>query len=96
MPQVKDGGQASFEDVPLNDPELLSACDDYLEQHEAAKVFRNADQTIKERLPAVKVATRFIIGERIFIEVTPHKRGEYSVKAGTTQRKKVLDRMTAE
>jgi hypothetical protein len=91
MARVKDGGQSKFEDKPLMDSELADACEAQLENKAGAVAYRKANQAIKARLPGCTEPTRFCIGERYFIEVTPYSVDGHEVSGGERQRVRVLD-----
>jgi len=91
MPRAHDGGQASFEDVPLLNGEILDACERYFASKDGYKDYVRANRDLKEALPAVEVPTRFIIGEQYFVEVTPQSVDGYEVEARRQQRKRVKE-----
>jgi len=91
MPAVKDGGQAGFTDVPFMNDDLAEAIERYLEHKESASEYAKANKDIKEILPGVEEPTRFVIGERYFIEVTPQSVDGYAVKARRQQRKRIKE-----
>ena len=89
---VKDEGQAGFEDVIVNDPNAIEACELVIENKKAASAHAKGNRMLKEILPAVTEKTQFKIGEgRFLIRVTPGERGKYTVEAGTTQRKHITE-----
>ena len=90
MAGVQDEGQAGFEDVIINDPEAVEACELILENKKAAAQFAKGNRDLKEILPAVTEKTQFSVGEGAFlIKINPTDRGGYTVEAGTTQRKTI-------
>ncbi|HEX9640051.1 MAG TPA: hypothetical protein VGB13_01915 [Candidatus Krumholzibacteria bacterium] len=88
---VKDGGQKSFVDVPLMADEVIDACERYFEHKEAYKEYIGANKDLAKALPVVEEPTRFIVGERYFIEVTPQSVDGYDVKPRKQQRKRVRE-----
>lgn len=94
MPQVDDSGQQGFFDEPISNAETLSKlreqCDVYAENKEAASAYARANREIKELLPSVEHATRFLLGEDLAIEVTPQSKDGYDVGPKTIQRKKII------
>ena len=87
---VKDEGQTTFADVKIHDPGAVAACELIVDNREAASAFAKGGRDLKEILPAVTEPTQFVIGEGAFlIEVTPGDRNEYTVEAGTVQRKSI-------
>ena len=93
---VTDEGQAGFEDVIINDPEAVEACELVIENKLAAADHAHGNRMLKEILPTVTEPTQFRIGEgRFLITVTPGKREGYEVKAGTVQRKKISEQATS-
>ncbi len=91
MPRVKDEGQQAFEDKKLMDAELAEACETVLETKDAASDNRKANAKIKDKLPAVKQPTRFLVDERFFLEVTPYSVDGHEVGGGERQRVRVKD-----
>lgn len=89
--RIKDGGQRSFKDTPLMDAELATACEMIMDTAEATSDNARAKQVLKERLPAITEPTRFIIGERYFIECVPYEADDIEVPGGTRIRKRVLN-----
>lgn len=62
MPRTKQGGQASFEDVPLMVEDLVPHIEKFLETQRAASNHQAADREIKKLVPSVEKATRFAVG----------------------------------
>jgi len=91
MAKVNSGGQTSFEDVPMLNSEVIDACERYFEHKESYKEYVSANRDLKDALPQVDVPTRFIVGEKYFIEVTPQSVDGYEVKPRKQQRKRVKD-----
>ena len=91
MAKVKDGGQGRFEDKPLIVAGLEDHIETILETKQAVASNRAANAKVKEALPAVSEPTRFVIGERFFIEVTPYSVDGHEVGGGERRRVRVLE-----
>ena len=94
--KIKDGGQRGFKDVPLMDEKLAAACEMILDTAEATSDNARAKLVLKELLPPVTEPTRFMIGERYFIECVPYEADDIEVPGGTRIRKRILNATSSE
>ncbi len=92
MAQVTDGGQKSFTDRELDMPELIAAIEDRIASDDQAKLNRAARAVIKEMTPSVEGPTRFLVGERYYIEATVSHVDGHSVDGGRRQTNRVVAR----
>lgn len=87
---VQQEAQGTFLDEKLQVPEdVIDSFQEYLDNKEAASKFAKARTKIREAIPEVSEATRFLINELWIVESTPYTADDIEIPGGRRQRNKV-------